>query len=232
VIDCFAEGAREYGADYAIVAIDVIRATTTALTGVALGRQCYPVPSLEAARRLAGMLANPLLAGELEGDMPAGFEINNSPSELERRNDTARPMVLLSTSGTRLICSYGATRPVYVACLRNYSAQAAHLIHTHQKVALIGAGSRGEFRTEDILCCARLASCLLKAGYEPQDDRTRAAIDQWSEAPLSAIVSGKSARYLRQSGQESDLDFVLTHIDDLPGVYRFIRGQIIEVEGQ
>lgn len=232
MIDCFAEGAREYSADYAIVAIDVIRATTTALTGVALGRQCYPVSSLKLAYQLAGMLANPLLAGELEGDMPEGFEINNSPSELARRDDPERPMVLLSTSGTRLICTYGNTRPVYVACLRNYSAQAAYLARTHEKVALIGAGSRGEFRAEDALCCARLAVCLLKAGYQVQDARTQATIEQWGEAPLSAIVTGESARYLRRSGQESDLDFVLTHIDDLPAVYHFIGGQIIEVESQ
>lgn len=232
MIDCFAEGAREYDPDYALVAIDVIRATTTAITGVALGRQCYPVPSLEAARKLASMLAHPLLAGELEGDLPPGFEINNSPSELAQRSDIKRPMVLLSTSGTRLICSYGATRPIYVACLRNYSAQAAHLVRAHQQVALIGAGSRGEFREEDILCCARLAACLLQAGYEPQNKRTRSIIEQWSQAPLSALVSGPSARYLCQSGQERDLDFVLSHIDDLSGVYHFLRGQVIEIADQ
>lgn len=197
---------------------------------MALGRSCYPVPTLSAAWELARTLSNPLLAGELEGDMPPGFEINNSPSELERRSDSERPLLLLSTSGTRLIWQYGATRPVYIACLRNYSAQAAHLVRTQQQknVALIGAGSRGEFREEDILCCAWIARCLLTAGYEPCDERTRAHLRQWGQAPLSAISAGKSARYLRQSGQERDLDFVLTHIDDLPNVYHFAQGQIVE----
>jgi 2-phosphosulfolactate phosphatase len=211
------------------VAIDVIRATTTAVTGVALGRKCYPVPTLEVARTLARMLIRPLLAGELEGNMPAGFEINNSPSELARRADIDRPMLLLSTSGTKLIWKYGLTQPVYVACLRNYHAQAAYLARAYRKIALIGAGSHGEFREEDILCCARLASCLLEAGYEPLNEQTKASISKWGKASLSTITSGKSARYLRESGQESDLDFVLTHINDLNSVYRFTQGQVIAV---
>jgi 2-phosphosulfolactate phosphatase len=203
------------------------------VTGVALGRKCYPVPTLEAARTLARTLTNPLLAGELEGTMPAGFEINNSPSELERRSDIDRPLLLLSTSGTKLIWKYGGAQPVYVACLRNYSAQAAHLVREHPKVALIGAGSHGEFREEDILCCARLASCLLEAGYEPADEKTQASISTWGKASVSAITAGKSAHYLRESGQESDLAFVLTHIDDLSSVYHFTHGQVREVcQGQ
>ena len=41
VIDCFPESARHYSEAYAIVAIDVIRATTTAITSVNLGRRCF-----------------------------------------------------------------------------------------------------------------------------------------------------------------------------------------------
>jgi 2-phosphosulfolactate phosphatase len=184
---------------------------------------------LEAARILAGDLANPLLAGELEGRMPAGFEINNSPAELARRVDVERPLLLLSTSGTRLIWTYRGTRPVYVACLRNYRAQATHLMREHPRVALIGAGSRGEFRSEDVLCCTLLASSLIAAGYEPLDAKTQDLINTWSRTPLSAIAHGRSAQYLRESGQADDLAFVLTHIDDVHSVYRFLRHQVVEV---
>jgi 2-phosphosulfolactate phosphatase len=211
------------------VAIDVLRATTTAITGVALGHRVYPVPSLEAARVLARDFTNPLLAGEIEGQMPPGFEMNNSPAELVSRGEITRPLLLLSTSGTRLIWTYGTSRPVYVACLRNYQAQARHLIRQHPRVALIGAGSRGEFREEDVLCCALIASSLLEAGYEPLDAKTQAMLSAWRSVPLSAILHGKSARYLRESGQEDDLAFALAHIDDLQSVYQFSRHQIVEV---
>ena len=50
---------------------------------------------------------------------------------------------------------------MYVACLRNYSALIAYLAAHHPMVAVIGAGSRGEFREEDQLCCAWIAEGLL-----------------------------------------------------------------------
>src|SRR5947209_19354720 len=142
VIDCFPESVQAYRNGYAIVAVDVIRATTTAVTCVALGRSCFPVASIEAAVPLAARLPNPLLVGELGGSMPYGFDLNNSPAALEFRTDTHRPMLLLSTSGTPVICGGAESQAMYVACLRNYTAQAAYLMAHHPTVALIGAGSR------------------------------------------------------------------------------------------
>src|SRR5438105_15490000 len=136
VIDCFPESVETYRNGYAIVAVDVIRATTTAVTSVALGRRCFPVPSLEAAVPLAARLTNPLLVGELGGSMPYGFDINNSPAALESRTDVQRPMILLSTSGTRVVCGAEEWQAMYVACLRNYRALAAYLIAHHPTVAI------------------------------------------------------------------------------------------------
>src|SRR5919199_845257 len=103
-IDCFPESLLRYRDGYAIVAVDVIRATTTAVTGVALNRRCFPTPSLEAAVPLAARLDNPLLVGELGGNMPYGFDLTNSPAALALRSDVSRPMILLSTSGTKVLC--------------------------------------------------------------------------------------------------------------------------------
>jgi 2-phosphosulfolactate phosphatase len=228
VIDCFPESLVSYRKGYAIVAVDVIRATTTAVTAVALGRRCFPVPSLEAAVPLAAKLTNPLLVGELGGSMPYGFDLNSSPADLEARTDIHRPMIFLSTSGTRLICGAEESQAMYIACLRNYSAQIAYLATHHPTVAVIGAGSRAQFREEDQLCCAWIAEGLVRAGYEPQDERTSSIIEQWSGAPVSIITEGPSADYLRNSGQVRDLEYILAHIDDLDEVYRYERSQVIK----
>src|SRR5437763_8672169 len=103
VIDCFPEAAARFASSHSVVCIDVIRATTTAQTAVALGRRCFPVPSIEAAVPLAASLDNPLLVGELGGSLPYGFHLNNSPARVAQREDVERPMILLSTSGTRLV---------------------------------------------------------------------------------------------------------------------------------
>src|SRR5215469_13992907 len=137
VIDCFPESVKSYRDGYAIVAVDIIRATTTAVTAVAQGRMCYPVPSLEAAVPLAAKLTNPLLVGELGGSMPYGFDLNNSPAALESRTDIHRPMILLTTSGTRLMCGAEESQAMYVACLRNYNGQVAYLAAHHPTVAII-----------------------------------------------------------------------------------------------
>ena len=101
VIDCLPESVSRYRAGWAIVAVDVIRATTTAITSVATGRRCFPTPTIEAALMLAQEFKDPVLAGESSGTIPTGFEMDNSPAQLSGRTDTHRPLVLVSSSGTQ-----------------------------------------------------------------------------------------------------------------------------------
>ena len=208
-----------------MVAVDVIRATTTAVTAVALGRRCMTVASLAEAVAVAATLDRPLLAGELAGTVPPGFELDNSPADLVDRSDVARPLVLLSSSGTRLLARSSGT-PVYVACFRNQSAVAARLRELGASVVLVGACSRGEFREEDQMCCARIAASLIDAGFEAEAP-TRALVDRWRDAPLNAIRRSRSVAFLEQSGRAHDLDFVLTHVDDLDCVFVVEEGEVV-----
>lgn len=226
VIDCFPESLSRYRNGHAVVAVDVIRATTTAVTAVVGGSRCFPVASIEAAVELAERLENPLLAGELGGHTPYGFHLSNSPAELVSRTDAARPVVLLSTSGTRVVCEASRDEAVYAACLRNYTAQAEVLVAHHAKVAIVGAGARGEFRVEDQLACAWIAELLVDAGYEPIG-RTAEIIKRWSDAPVERIVQGNSAAYLRATGQSRDLDFVLAHVDDVQAAFRLEGEELV-----
>jgi len=128
LIDYLPESASRYRDRCAVVAVDVIRATTTAITAVAAGRRCYPVDSLESLLGLAWRLRNPLLAGEINGDTPVHVEMNNSPAELVKRFDTSRPLVLLSSSGTRLIMNARGCDALYLACFRNSLSMGRRLV--------------------------------------------------------------------------------------------------------
>jgi len=229
VIDCFPESLVRYRNGYAIVGVDVIRATTTAVTGVALNRRCFPTPSLEAAFALATRLNDPLLVGELGGNMPYGFDLTNSPADLALRSDLSRPMVLLSTSGTKLLCKAKGCDAVYAACLRNYTAQVRFLAAHHQKVAVIGAGTRGEFREEAQMCCAWIAEGLVNAGYTPCGEQTAKLVQRWSNVPSDAFLCSKSVEYLTKSAQLSDLDLILGHIDDVDAVFALSNDEIVKV---
>jgi 2-phosphosulfolactate phosphatase len=227
VIDCFPGCVARYRRGYTVVAIDVVRATTTAATAVASGRRCFPVTSVESARRLACRIKGALLAGEQGGAMPPGFDLNNSPTELLGRGDIARPLILLSSSGTKLLHEASACEATIVACLRNYNRVADDLARNVARVALIGAGTRGEFREEDQLCCAWIAERLVARGYSPENGNTMDMISRWSGAAVDSWIHNKSAAYLRASGQQADLEFVLSHVGDLDATLRLRSGEVL-----
>jgi 2-phosphosulfolactate phosphatase len=227
-IDCFTDALPAYPRDAVVVGVDVIRATTTAITAVAAGRRCHVVPSLEEAMRLRELLDEPLLVGELGGNMPYGFDVNNSPAAIASHPHPERPAILLSSSGTRLLTLAAAQHAATgVACLRNWSAQADAIAASGPGiVVLIGAGTRGEFREEDRLCCAWIGARLVEHGYQASGS-TRRVIDEWRDAPADAISTGASARYLRDSGQLADLTFILEHVGDLDSAFEVQGTEVI-----
>ena len=228
IIDCFPETAERYKTGHAVVAVDVIRATTTATTALSLGRRVFPARTCDEAVVRARTLDNPLLAGELGGNTPFGFDLTNSPAQIAARTDVHRPMVLVSSSGTQLMLNAVGSKAVYLACLRNYSSVARHLAGRHERVAILGAGTRGQFRREDQLGCALVAAQLIDAGYVPENQETLDYVARWRSASLDAVIEGRSAEYLRKSGQEHDLDFVLAHIDDLGTVPELVEGELVD----
>ncbi len=226
VIDCLPESVSRYRDGWAVVAVDVIRATTTAITAAAAGRRCFPAPDIDTARALARILPNALLAGESSGFMPEGFELDNSPAQLAGRVDTHRPLVLVSSSGTRVIHAAAECEAAYLSCFRCHSATAAYLALRHPRVAVIGAGTKGEFREEDQMCCAWVAAALLQQGYRAHDLRTAEIAERWRDSPAKACLCSRSVDFLRRSGQLRDLDFILSHVDDLHAVFPVRAGEV------
>jgi len=227
VIDCFPENVRLYREGYAVVVVDVIRATTVAITAAAMGRRCFPVASVEAAWALKATLDNPLMAGEVAGCLPDGFDINNSPVDLAARTDVSRPIILLSSSGTKLMHAARECEIAYPACFRNYEFLSSYLMEHHSRIAVIGAGTRGEFREEDQMCCSWIAERLMKAGFESENEKTSELVELWSSASPDACTAGKSADYLRRSGQLKDLDFTIACINDINSVFVIRDGEVV-----
>jgi 2-phosphosulfolactate phosphatase len=224
VIDCFPEAvARHRGTT--IVAVDIIRATTTAVTAAAHGHRVFVADTVERATEIAASREGALLVGELGGTMPYGFDLQNSPAlvaQLARR----REMVLLSTSGTRLMYDAAAVGSVFVGSLRNVTATTRVLAKTETAVAVIGAGARGEFREEDQYGCVQIAAQLIDAGFEPATAETAKLVSRWRKADVEAFRSSHSVEYLVRSGQIADLDFVMTHLDDVDAAFSVVDGEV------
>lgn len=231
IIDCFPESAQRYRDDYAIVVIDVIRATTVATTAVSLGRRVYPVRTTDEAILVASTLEHPLLAGELGGNMPYGFHITNSPAAIAQRTDVHRPMVFISSSGTELLLNANGCKSVYTGCFRNITAVARYVAGRHEKIAVLGAGTRGQFRREDQMGCAWIAEKLITCGYRAENPQTEEYISKWRGVGPEQVRYGRSAGYLRESAQDQDLEFIVNHIDDLDTVPALVDGELVAVAG-
>jgi len=227
-IRCYPNGTECISGHRALVAVDVIRATTTAVTAVAMGRRCYPVTSVMAALQVAAAVPDALLVGELGGVVPEGFHLTNSPAELASRDDK-RPVVLLSSSGTQLIDKIRHHEAAYVASFRNTAATVRQLARHGSPVTVIGAGSRGEFREEDQMCCAWIASGLINDDYVPEDRETAELVQKWESASPLDFLGSRSVEYLRRSNQLRDLDFILDHFGDIDCTFRISGAQIFSV---
>lgn len=226
VIDYLAESVKRYRTGWAIVAVDVIRATTTAITAAANGWRCFPTPTIEAGLALARKFANPLLAGESGGKIPAGFEMDNSPAELAGRTDTHRPLVLVSSSGTKVIHEAAGSEVIYLSCFRDYSFLSTYLGGRHDRLAIIGAGSLGEFREEDQACCAWIAAELMSQGYSPKNPETAALVSRWRDEPPEACLGSRSVAFLERTDRLRDLEFIFGHINDLHAVFAVRNGEV------
>lgn len=229
-IDYLADSVCRYRTGWAVVAVDVIRATTTAITAAANGWRCFPAPSIEKALALSRKFANPLLAGESGGSIPDGFEMDNSPAQLAGRNDTYRPLVLVSSSGTRVIHEAAGAEAVYLSCFRDYSFLSTYLAGQHDRIAVIGAGSLGEFREEDQACCAWIAAELMSRGYQAKNPETEALIGKWRHQGPEACLISNSVSFLKRTERLKDLEFIFGHVNDLRAVFTIRNGEVRMVQ--
>lgn len=212
--------------DPVVVVSDVIRATTTATTALARGNRCIPVLTVEAAWAAAAIQNGAtLLAGEQGGDPIPNFDLNNSPAAIDRVED--KTIILLSTSGTRVIHGALIASDVYVGCLRNAAATAKVLAATGRDVVFLAACTRGEFRDEDQLFAGWIARDLSRAGYDLRGEVTHEMLERWGDAPPDAMLGSASVAFLRKAGHEDDLEFVLTRIDDLDFAVRMADGEFV-----
>lgn len=120
----------------AYIVVDVIRATTTLCVQFERGcAQVLVAGSIAAARAAADLTpsgadgARPLLAGEVEGVAPRGFDHGNSPAEFSALDLSGQTILFATTNGTRALHAAAGGAHVLVGSLRNCAA-AAHLAAT------------------------------------------------------------------------------------------------------
>lgn len=210
LIDAFPRSAFRHRRRDALVCVDVMMTTTTLVSAVARGRRAFVAASASEARSLAASRGPVLVAGDLD----LGARVPDSPASLDVGDE--RPLVLVSPPGTELISHSAGAATVLVACFRNLTATASWLARGFDTVAILAAGCRQEFSCEDQMAAAWIADALSGHGFELEDRRTADLVRRWRGIEPSLVALGNSAALLRRTGRGADVDFVLSHVDDVP----------------
>lgn len=188
------------------VVFDVLRATSSMVTGLAHGvTEIYPVCTIEEALALKAKVPGAVLGGERQGDMIPGFDLGNSPREYTGL--TNRRIVTTTTNGTVALRACERAQRVLVGALLNLNAVAAELrAAAPQNVLLVCAGTFETFALEDAYAAGRLIAELPGA---MRSDAAEMAATLAARHPnaLDALQLARNGRALAASGRGADVEW-------------------------
>jgi 2-phosphosulfolactate phosphatase len=216
---------------FAIVVIDVLRATTTITRALENGAQSV-IPCLEpedaiAVRNRVGR-DRVLLGGERDSRKINGFDLDNSPASYDAAIVTAKTVAFTTTNGTRALQRVGhaGASAVYCGSLNNRFAIVTALGAVDAREALlVCAGQDGEFSFEDFFCAGAIASsCSERFPNIALSDAALAAAVTYrngADRIADAIASGEHAQSLAALGFRDDIvDAARLDISSVVPVYR------------
>ncbi|MEK7215904.1 MAG: 2-phosphosulfolactate phosphatase, partial [Chloroflexota bacterium] len=206
-----------------VVVIDVVRACSTMVQGLANGCTGFlPVRTVTEARRRALALSGsaPLLGGERRGVRLPGFQLGNSPLEYTAEMVAGRSVVFSTTNGTAAIKAAGGGSTVVIGSFLNLGAVAEHAVRLGVDVTLAGAGAGGRPVLDDAVCAGMLAQRMqeLTGGSAVLTDAAQLALhaaQPYHGQLLTLLRDSFSGRALLEIGYGQDLEFC-ARLDALP----------------
>ncbi|MDR3406062.1 MAG: 2-phosphosulfolactate phosphatase [Chthoniobacter sp.] len=188
------------------VVFDVLRATSSMITGLAHGVvEIHPVCTIEEARMWKSRLPDAVLGGERHGDLIPGFDIGNSPSEYTGLTDCR--IITTTTNGTVALRACEGARRVLVGALLNLGALAAELRKSEPPVVLlVCAGTFDTFALEDAYAAGRLIGELPGASRSDAAQTVAAMAAQYPNA-LDALRLARNGQALIATSRSADVEW-------------------------
>ncbi len=208
---------------WTVAVVDCLRATTSVAAALCSGAAGVWPAAEETEARTWSSERGAILAGERHCLPPPGFDLGNSPQGFTPEAVRGRDVVLWTTNGSRALArAREAGGEVLAFALANVGAVAAHLGRARPShLALVCAGTEGEFSLEDAFATGALLSRLGR-GEEPldMDERAQAARMIYlagQDDPRGVLAGTRAAAKLRAQGLEADVLFAAAQ-DTLPVV--------------
>lgn len=222
--------------DRTVVAIDVLRASTTIITALQNGaRGVIPVTTVETAVKVSGNLEKDmvLLGGERGGRMIQGFNLGNSPAEYLPEKVKGKTIVFTSTNGSLVMVNGRYARDLIVCGFVNMTAVVDFLRARARDLTIACAGRQGTFSLEDAVCAGMVIQGLARdeAQNLTLSDGALAAQTLYrahGKSIVKLLHSTEHGRYLQEIGFESDLKLCAA-VDAIP-VLPQLDGNVIRLK--
>lgn len=191
-----------------VVAVDVIRAFTTAAYALDAGATCiWLVSGVDEAVELGRSIPGALVMGEERGRRPPGFHLSNSPVQVWQADVAGRPLVQRTSAGTQGVVAARSADRLFAASLvcASATARALHAAGDAPPTYVItGRFPDDPDRGDDDLATARLIE-RARTGL-PLDAETTAAAVAGSTEAVKTLALGKG------HVDPTDIAFA-THVD-------------------
>lgn len=199
--------------DKNVVVIDVLRTSTTMITGLANGaKEVIPTESVANAGIIGrNSQGKALLCGEKNGKRIEGFNLGNSVKEYAEETVKGKSLIFSSTNGTPALIKSKFSRSCIVAGFVNINRVAKYLSEMGQDFVILCAGRDEEFSLEDTVCAGMLIDLIVKKTtkqpYELSDSARGSAklYSAYKNDLLKMFHDSVHGKYLVSLGFESDL---------------------------
>ena len=207
-----------------VIVLDVVRATSSIVVALANGaRAVVPAATPDEALRVAKNLERDdvLLAGERGGHRIDGFDLGNSPIEMDAETVADKTLVMATTNGTGALVAAEPGRPVLVAAITNFSAVVARAkeeLKESGELTVLCSGRERMFALEDAYVAGRIVKALLPDNRRKDVELNDAAIAalelvrRYGDGWKRAVIASAAARDLKKIGYRADVEAV-TEVD-------------------
>ncbi|MDJ0831305.1 MAG: 2-phosphosulfolactate phosphatase [Desulfobacterales bacterium] len=160
----FVEGAKK--AEGVAVVIDVFRAFSVACYAFAGGAErIFPVGEIDAAFKLKAKLPDAVLVGERGGKKLEGFDLGNSPTEIQGADLTGKTLIHTTHAGTQGLVNVRHATMILTGAFVNARATACYIQSLAPKIiTLVRMGLEARSRSDEDDLCAEYFTFLLGCG--------------------------------------------------------------------
>jgi len=217
--------------DKTAVIVDLLRASSTMVVAIQNGcdRIIPTVSPNEAVKMKKATEGDVLLGGEIGTQKIQGFDLGNSPLEYTEEEIAEKTIVYTTANGTVAVKRCEGAAEILIGCMLNADAVAQKILYIGRDAALVCAGNRNKFSTDDVIAAGCILDRLINLDVSVEmDDLGRIALNMYRAAKedIPSSLNG-CAHYeqLIEAGLQEDISYCLQ--EDLYSVVPVFREGII-----